>query len=124
MSACTGLRSCTAMVGLPLLLLALVLVEDGASILRGWRCRKVATNKTCGDACRAGHSSHACEGRQPASVAARDVDGMFTAAASGDLDAFGRATRHIGPVGRRDIRRESMRPIPGHVVGVGVMHIV
>ncbi len=49
-------------------------------------------------------------------IAPHDIDGVLGAAAPGHRDALGGAARHIGPVGRHDIRREAMGPIPGNVI--------
>ena len=58
------------------------------------------------------------------SVAPHDVDGLLRAATAGNSDALRRATQHIRPVGRRDIWRKAMGPIPGNIVGGGVADIV
>jgi len=56
-----------------------------------------------------------------ASVATRDVDDVLATVTSGNGDGLRRAARHIGPVGRRDIRRIAMRPVPGHVIAIGII---
>ena len=58
-----------------------------------------------------------------ASIAARDVDDMLAAVASRNRHGFRRAGRRIGPVGRCDMRGIAMGPVPGHIIGVGVMDI-
>ena len=57
------------------------------------------------------------------SVAPHDIDGLLFAVTSGNRYGLRGAARHIGPIGRRDIRRISMCPIPGNIVRVGVMRI-
>src|SRR4029079_4775735 len=57
------------------------------------------------------------------SVAPRDIDGLVPVT-PGNRDGLGAAAGNIGPVGRRDIRRIAMGPIPGKVLGIGVMDIV
>src|SRR5258705_376394 len=57
------------------------------------------------------------------SVAPRDVDGSLFAVTSGNRHGFRAAAWHIGPVGRSDSRRKAMRPIPGNVIGVGVVDV-
>ena len=57
------------------------------------------------------------------SVAPHDGDALLSAAASGHDNGLRGATRHIGPVGRYDIRRISMRPIPGNIIRIGVTDI-
>jgi hypothetical protein len=61
--------------------------------------------------------------REDALITARDADGLVSAVASGNGDGFGRAARHVGPVGRGDRRRISMRPIPGDILRIGVVHV-
>jgi hypothetical protein len=56
------------------------------------------------------------------SVAPNDIDGLL-AVTSGNRDGFRRAARHIGPIGGRDRRRIAMGPIPGNVMGVGVVNV-
>jgi len=56
------------------------------------------------------------------SVTPHDVDGPIPVA-PGNGDAFHRATRHIGPVGRHDRRWKPMRPIPGDIISIGVADI-
>lgn len=59
----------------------------------------------------------------PLSVAPHDIDGLLSAVTSRNRYGLRGAARHIRPIGRRDSRRISMRPIPGNIVCVGVMHI-
>jgi hypothetical protein len=57
------------------------------------------------------------------SVAPDNIDGLLLAATPGNRDGFRRTARHIGSIGRGDRRRISMGPIPGNVMGIGVMNI-
>src|SRR6266481_8466553 len=57
------------------------------------------------------------------SVAPRDIDGLLGAVTPGNRYGLRGAARDIGPVGRRDSRRESMCPIPGNIVCLRVMDI-
>jgi hypothetical protein len=59
----------------------------------------------------------------PRSVAPYDIDGLLLAVTSGNRDGLRGATRHIGSITGGDRRRISVRPIPGHVMGIGVVHI-
>jgi hypothetical protein len=57
------------------------------------------------------------------SIATHDIDGLVCAVMAGNCYGLRRALRHIGPVGRRHSRRISVCPIPGNVIGIGVMDI-
>src|ERR1700761_1769667 len=57
------------------------------------------------------------------SVAARDIDGVV-AAVTGHGHALGRTARHVRMIRRRYVRRKTMRPVPRHVLGIGVVDAV
>jgi hypothetical protein len=60
---------------------------------------------------------------EKALVAPHHIDGALSAVTRGNRYGFRAAARHIGPIGGRDSRRISMGPIPGNIIGVGVMDI-
>ncbi len=57
------------------------------------------------------------------SVAPYDIYGSLAAVLTGNRDGLGGAGRHIRPIGRRDGRWVSMRPIPRDILGIGVADI-
>ena len=59
-------------------------------------------------------------GKPSNSVASHDVDLPRAATAVGNRDGLGRASRHIGPVGRHDGRRIAMGPIPGNAICIAI----
>jgi hypothetical protein len=56
-------------------------------------------------------------------VAPHDIDGFVRPVTLMESESLHRAVRHIGPVGRSDIRRKAMGPIPGNIVCLGVTDI-
>ena len=57
------------------------------------------------------------------SVAPHHADGPVLAVTPGKRRGFLGANRHIGPIGGGYRRRIAMRPIPGNVIGISVMHV-